>query len=83
MIEFTKDELFFIEQEFDLKAAVLHKNLWDTAEKFMIIGAVNNKDYNAEIRALLMMSIQEIHRCIDITKSIRDKLEKERIGSNP
>lgn len=83
MIDFTKEELFFIEQEFDVKASILHKRLTKIVELFMLLGVVpeENKEISEEMRRMIMKEIQELHRCIDLTKSIRDKLERQRLNA--
>ena len=74
MIEFTKDELFFIEQEMDLKASIVGKNMFDLCTKFMLIEPAT------PIEKLMWKILAENNRTFDVIKSIRDKLEKERLG---
>lgn len=78
-VQFTDEELFYIEQEFDFKASIVSQNIFKVSEQLLHAGALEqNKEYSDEVRHLLMHIIQEQHRCMDLIDSIRKKLEKRR-----
>jgi len=79
MIEFTKDELFYIEQEFDFKATAVSHNIYKLARVFLEGGCIiENVQERDEFRKMIMKEIQEHHKASDIIDSIRKKCETER-----
>lgn len=79
MVEFTKEELFFIEQEFDLKAAIVMKNIHSILEQFLHVNGIIKEGLEKdEILKMIMHLVQETHRISDMVDSIRKKCEDER-----
>lgn len=79
MVEFTKDELFFIEQEFDVMGMSLHNKITKLCENLLFMSnIIQNEEDKNKVLELLMKELRELHRTRDIVADIRLKLEEWR-----
>lgn len=76
ILELTKDEALFIEQELDCGCSILGNIIHQSLEDFLL----SQKTDNEELKRLCLSRIEEIGRTQLITKSIRDKLEEIRLA---
>jgi len=82
--EFTKDELYFIEREFDIKLGIYNRELRKTALELMSYNPSGyntnelKKEHKDAVLKAIMNEIQEINEAINLIKSIRTKCENER-----
>lgn len=74
---FTKDELFHIEQQFDTISYQLHRDLVRLTGQFVMAKA-SVCNTNPEICWGLSNQVKELNRVYDLGKGIRDKCEAQR-----
>jgi len=80
-MKFTKEELYIIERDADIKAGIVSKNIFQLSEALLHSEMIHrdNKKNQIKYGKIIMQQIQEQHRSADIYKKIRDKCEKSRL----
>lgn len=80
-IHVSKEELYVIERDADIKSGITSKNIFQSCESLLHSNMIHhaNKKNKTKFGKIIMNQIQEQHRSYEVYKSIRDKCEMERL----